>query len=54
MVNQNSQTKILANKGIILSIALEIGFNAGSSFYKAFKKEVGKTPSEFHKCGVNS
>ena len=31
----------------LLSIALETGFNSKSSFNTAFKKHVGKTPSEF-------
>jgi AraC-like DNA-binding protein len=48
-----AKPKILANQGTILSIALEVGFNARSSFYKAFKKEVGKTPSEYRKHGIH-
>jgi AraC-like DNA-binding protein len=48
-----AKPKILASQGSILNIALEVGFNARSSFYKAFKKEVGKTPSEFRKYGID-
>ncbi|NJM80802.1 MAG: helix-turn-helix domain-containing protein [Flavobacterium sp.] len=33
----------------ITSIGLEAGFNSNASFYRAFKKEVGKSPSEFKK-----
>ena len=44
-----AKPKILANQDTILNIALEVGFNAKSSFYKAFKQETGKTPSEFRK-----
>ena len=47
-----AKSKILANQGTILSIALEVGFNARSSFYKASKQEVGKTPSEFRKHSI--
>ena len=44
-----AKPKILANKDSVLTIALEVGFNARSSFYKAFKQETGQTPSEFRK-----
>lgn len=44
-----AKPKILANKDSVLTIALEVGFNARSSFYKAFKQEIGQTPSEFRK-----
>ena len=44
-----AKPKILANQDTVLNIALEVGFNAKSSFYKAFKQETGQTPSEFRK-----
>ena len=44
-----AKPKIIANQDTVLNIALEVGFNARSSFYKAFKQETGKTPSEFRK-----
>lgn len=44
-----AKPKILANQDTVLEVALEVGFNARSSFYKAFKQEIGKTPSEFRK-----
>lgn len=44
-----AKPKILANQDTVLNVALEVGFNARSSFYKAFKQETGKTPSEFRK-----
>jgi AraC-like DNA-binding protein len=47
-----AKPKIIANKDTVLVIALEVGFNARSSFYKAFKQETGKTPSEFRKTGT--
>jgi YesN/AraC family two-component response regulator len=44
-----AKPKIIANQDTVLNIAFEVGFNARSSFYKAFKQETGKTPSEFRK-----
>ncbi|KGJ86839.1 helix-turn-helix domain-containing protein [Colwellia psychrerythraea] len=44
-----AKPKIIANQDTVLNIALEVGFNARSSFYKAFKQETGQTPSEFRK-----
>lgn len=46
---ETAKPKIIANEDTILNIALEVGFNARSSFYKVFKKETGKTPTEFRK-----
>ena len=44
-----AKPKIIANQDTVLNIALDVGFNARSSFYKAFKQETGQTPSEFRK-----
>ncbi|KZN40897.1 helix-turn-helix domain-containing protein [Pseudoalteromonas luteoviolacea] len=49
-----AKPQILANSSTVLDIALEVGFNARSSFYKAFKQTTGKTPSEFRKDHVSS
>ncbi len=46
---ETAKPEIIANEDTVLNIALEAGFNARSSFYKAFKKETGKTPGEFRK-----
>ncbi|MBM7037254.1 helix-turn-helix domain-containing protein [Vibrio ulleungensis] len=46
---ETAKPKIIENKESVLNVALEVGFNARSSFYKAFKKETGKTPTEFRK-----
>ena len=46
---KSAKPMIIENKNNVLTIALEVGFNARSSFYKAFKKETGMTPSEFRK-----
>jgi len=46
--------KILANEDTVLNIALEVGFNARSSFYKAFKQATGLTPSEYRKQHIST
>ena len=38
---------ILAGEMTVIDIAYTAGFNARSSFYKAFKRETGQTPTEF-------
>ena len=48
---RSAEPQILANDKTVLEIALAAGFNARSSFYKAFKRETGKTPSEYRKAG---
>tara|TARA_R110002124_G_scaffold18803_16_gene76177 strand:- start:1433 stop:2602 length:1170 start_codon:yes stop_codon:yes gene_type:complete len=42
---------IIEGKETILAISLRAGFNARSSFYKAFKLETGHTPSAFRNAG---
>ena len=44
-----AKPEIIANQRSVLEIALAVGFNARSSFYKAFKQQTGLTPSEFRK-----
>ena len=46
---ETAKPKIIANEDSVLNIALGVGFNARSSFYKVFKKETGKTPTEYRK-----
>lgn len=46
---ETAKPKIIANEDTVLNIAMEVGFNARSSFYKVFKQETGKTPTEFRK-----
>ncbi|MFD1622426.1 helix-turn-helix domain-containing protein [Thalassotalea marina] len=38
----------------VLDIAMQVGFNAKSSFYTAFKKETQMTPSQYRKTHLNS
>jgi len=38
---------IIRAEKTILAVAYGVGFNARSSFYKAFKRETGQTPSEY-------
>ncbi|MEP4051246.1 MAG: AraC family transcriptional regulator [Litorimonas sp.] len=42
-----SKGKVVSGDEDVLTIALSVGFNANSSFYKAFKKETGQTPRAF-------
>lgn len=42
-----SKSELQTSADPVLKIALDVGFNACSSFYKAFKKEAGITPGEF-------
>lgn len=40
---------LLNSSDTVLDVAMAVGFNARSSFYKAFKLHTGLTPSEFKK-----
>ncbi|WDE04844.1 helix-turn-helix transcriptional regulator [Thalassomonas viridans] len=51
---KSAKPMIIENKANVLTVALEVGFNARSSFYKAFKKETGMTPGEFRKSHAES
>ncbi|PJE31107.1 Helix-turn-helix domain-containing protein [Pseudooceanicola antarcticus] len=42
-----SKPMILAGEASVLSVALEVGFNSRSTFYKAFKRETGMTPKDY-------
>ncbi|MEM9619930.1 MAG: AraC family transcriptional regulator [Pseudomonadota bacterium] len=45
-----AKPRILSGKASILAIALEVGFNSRSTFYKAFKRETGMTPNAFREA----
>lgn len=44
-----SLDKLKNQKETILDIAMDVGFNSRSAFYKAFKRETGTTPSRYRK-----
>ena len=43
---------IASSEASILSIALDVGFNSRSTFYKAFKRETGVTPKAFREAAA--
>ena len=46
----NAAKELLCNSNdTVLDIAMNVGFNAKSSFYTAFQKETGCTPSQYRK-----
>ena len=42
-----SKPLITAGDASVLAVAMEVGFNSRSTFYKAFKRETGMTPKDF-------
>ena len=47
---EDAKQMLVTSKQSVLDIALATGFNSRSSFYKAFKKFAGVTPSQFRKA----
>ena len=45
-----AKPRILSSEDSILAIALDVGFNSRSTFYKAFKRETGMTPKAFREA----
>lgn len=46
---EDAKSRIVAGDDSVLNIALDVGFNSRSTFYKAFKRETGQTPKEFRR-----
>ena len=49
---KEAQARLANSDATILSIAYDIGFNSRSSFYTAFKKSTGQTPTAFRASSV--
>ena len=50
----NAAKELLQNTDdTVLDIAMNVGFNAKSSFYTAFKKDTGITPNQYRKARLN-
>jgi AraC-like DNA-binding protein len=48
-----SKPLIAAAEASVLSVALEVGFNSRSTFYKAFRRETGLTPKAYRELQGN-
>ncbi|WP_162894138.1 helix-turn-helix transcriptional regulator [Phaeobacter sp. LSS9] len=44
---QDAKNRLRSSDATILAIAYDVGFNSRSSFYTAFKRELGLTPSQY-------
>jgi len=44
---------IAAGDASVLAVALDVGFNSRSAFYKAFKRETGMTPKDYRAAQVS-
>ena len=51
---QAAQARLISSDETILNIAYDTGFNSRSSFYTAFKKTTGQTPTAFRKGTVRA
>ncbi|SFS05752.1 transcriptional regulator, AraC family [Yoonia litorea] len=49
-----SKPLIAAGELSVLDVALEVGFNSRSTFYKAFNRETGMTPKDYRRMGQDA
>lgn len=49
-----SKQLIAAGDATVLDVALDVGFNSRSAFYKAFKRETGMTPKGYRAAQLNA
>jgi AraC-like DNA-binding protein len=47
---ESAKPLIAAGEASVLAVALEVGFNTRSTFYKAFKRETGMTPQAYREA----
>lgn len=51
-IQEAQKLLVESSKLTVLEILYQVGFNSKSSFYTAFKKETGQTPTEFRKSNI--
>jgi AraC-like DNA-binding protein len=49
-----SKPLIAAGNASVLAVALDVGFNSRSTFYKAFKRETNMTPKDYRASQINA
>lgn len=47
-----SKPLVIAGEASVLTIAMDVGFNSKSTFYKAFRKQTGMTPSAYRQAHI--
>jgi len=49
----DAKQRLASTDASVLEIALDVGFNARSAFYTAFKRETGQTPTAFRRVAAS-